>query len=307
MTRTDTTPIEESLRAMLAAEAERLQESDLRPLAPLPAPSRGGSGRTRTVGAVLAAAATTAGVLLGAHLIAEPTPGGPASPPVVTASTFRTPLSVTFSSRTITLTGPEATVVTPVPHVRAVDPQVAERVAQAVEQQLADVRNSFRSRITDPGVTASGLPGTPRQEIVATTVTWRQFLTVRLDDTETDTITADDGSPRALKEHTALIVDTTTGERVLPPDLFTDLDRASAVVRAALVADHADHVTADDLAPLSLRPSEAGTTTPLTCYPTAEGLHCAVDEGSRTIYAGPLESVIPWDALSPLLKPHLRG
>jgi hypothetical protein len=218
-----------------------------------------------------------------------------------------TPAGITCERRTApwrTCVGPWSTA--PVP---CCDPQVAARVAQALQAQLSDILDAFRNRINDPGI-ASGRPATRRlsQQVTATTSSWRQFLTVRFDDTEAGWLTVEDGSVRTVREHTALVFDTTTGARVLPPDLFTDLDRTSAIVRAALVADHRGHnITADQLASLSLKPSEAGSTTPLTCYPTTGGLRCAVDDGSLTPdYAGPLETTVPWPALALVMQPRLH-
>jgi len=105
-------------------------------------------------------------------------------------------------------------------------------------------------------------------------------------------------------EYAALVFDTRTGERVLPTDLFTDVDKVTAVVRAALVATHPDKVTADQLASLSLQPSEAGSTTPLSCDPTDDGLHCLVDDGALTPgYQGRLEATVPWNRLTGFLAP----
>lgn len=302
------TRIEESLRTMLAAEAEQLKEEGLRPYAPFPAVRQRRAHRGWTVTAVVGAAATTAGILVGAHLVTVPGGQSPATAQTIAAGDPSTSLSITFSSRTITLSDPAATVVTPVPHVRAADPRVARNVSGVIDQALSDARSAFRNRISEPG-TASGRSSVPlSQEIKATTAIWRQFLTVRLDDTETGWLTVQDGSGRTFKGHAALVFDTATGARVLPPDLFTDLDQAAASVRDALIADHRPGVTADQLATLSLEPSQAGTTTPLTCYPTDDGLRCAVDDGSLTPdYTGPLETVVPWDTLAPVMQPRLRA
>lgn len=311
MTRTETTGIEEALRAMLAADAELLQERDLAPFTPLPAPRRQRPRRAWTAVAVTGAAAATAGILVGAHVLGmtdEPDrrPTGPAT----SVATPQPPLSITFESRTTTLTNPAATVTVPVPHVSATDPQVAQRVSDAIGEELAGTQGGFRNRITDPGVVALRPAGTElTQDVTATTVSWKQFVTVRFDDVETGGVIWDDGTARRpLTEHSALVFDATTGARVLPPDLFTDLEQVVAAVRSVLVAEHADHVTADNLASLSLKPSEGGTTTPLTCYPTPDGLRCAVDDGALTPgYTGPLESTVPWQTLTPLLQPRLRG
>jgi hypothetical protein len=308
------TPIEQSLRAMLAAEAETFQENELAPLEPLPgrprAPRTAASRRGWALAAVTGAAATTAGLLAGAQLLATtPAQNGPAATATIVSAAPQTPVKITFTASTSRLDHPAAKVTVPVPHVQATNPQVAGRISQVIVQQIADSRTGFRNSINDPGYAALKPSGTTaEQQITATTIAWKRFLTVRLDDVEVNSFIADDGTPRTSKAHNALIFDTTTGARLLPPDLFADLDRASAMVRAVLVADHRNHATADQLARLSLRPSEAGTTTPLTCYPAPEGLHCAVDDGALTPdYTGPLESIIDWRSVDPLLKPGLRS
>jgi hypothetical protein len=303
------TPVEESLRAMLAVEAARLQEEDLRPATAFPGTPPRRSRRGWTVGAaVTACVAATVGVVLGVHMITAPAVRSPAISRVATGPTG-TSLQVTFTSRTTTLADPAATVTGPVPQVRARDPKVAARVTQVLQAHLTDTQTGFRNAISGSRL-ASASPAARKssQQITATASSWRQFLTVRFDDTEEGWLSAADGSLQVVRQHAALVFDTTTGARVLPPDLFSDLDRAGAIVRAGLVASYRTHrVTADQLATLSLKPSAAGLTTPLTCYPATAGLQCVVDDGSLTPdYAGPLETTIPWRALATVLQPPLQ-
>jgi hypothetical protein len=299
--------VERSLRAMLAADAERLQERDLRPPASF-APLRPERWRLpRGVIAVVGAAAATAGLLTGTRLLTTRPPGTPAGTSVPATEATSAPLSVTFTTRTTTLTGPRATARVPVPSVHAKDPQVADSVSQAIEREVTEVSKAFGNRIDDA---APDWPKPLALQVNASTTTWSHFLTVRLDQVSQVGWARSESAPGLpIVEYTALVFDTRTGDRILSPDLFTDMDQAAVAVRAALVAAHPDGtVRADDLETLSLQPSEAGTTTPLTCYPTAAGLHCLVDDGAKTAgYQGRLEATVPWTRLAGVLQPGLRS
>jgi hypothetical protein len=310
MSLTDTTGLEEALRVMLAAEARQLQERDHRRLAQRRAARPGVPRRARRVVASAGAAAVAAGILVGAQALGVTEGMGRLQLGPATADAAPEPaLSIVFGSRTTTLPNLAATVTVPVPRVSGVHPEAARRVSGAIGDHLAEARRAFRSRITDPAVVAVRPAATDlTQEVTATTVTWKQFVTARFDDTETGAlVTAVGSGARTLSKHSALVFDAETGVRVLPPDLFTDLGSVEAAVRSELASQNAGHVKAGQLASLSLKPSAAGTTTPLTCYPAPDGLRCAVDDGVLTPgYAGPLEGTVPWQQLSALLQPRLR-
>ena len=179
---------------------------------------------------------------------------------------------------------------------------VADRVSPVVNEEIQEAVTAFKNRIQDAD---PGWPEPLRLDVVAQPGGWRQFTTIRLEETSVvgwDRSESAAGLP--IVEYAALVFDTRTGERVLPTDLFTDVDKVTARVRTALVATHPDKVTADQLAALSLQPSEAGSTTPLSCDPTADGLHCLVDDGALTPdYPGALEATVPWNQLSDVLAP----
>jgi hypothetical protein len=305
----DMKDIEDSLRAMLAADAQRLQEQDLRP-ATVFAPPRAARWRTpRGVIAAVGAAAATAGLLAGTQLLTTHGPGTPAgnATPAPATATVVDGVSVTFTTRTVTFTAPAATATVPVPTVQAEDPRVAERISQAIAQEVTEATNSFGNRIDEA---EPDWPEPLALRVSASTTTWNHFLTVRLDETSQvgwDRSESTPGLP--IVEYSTLVFDNRTGKRVLAPDLFTNLNQAAAVIRVFLVASHPDGtVRANELEALSLKPSEAGTTTPLSCYPIAEGLHCLVDDGARTPdYQGRLETTVPWDDLADIVRPGLRG
>jgi hypothetical protein len=296
---------ERAVRAMLAAEAELVQERDLRPPTAFPPTVDPRFGRARGVVAVLGAAAATAGLLVGVRVLTTPPDTGPADRGRVTADNAAG-LSVTFGFTTSQLTDPAATVTVPRPAVRADDPQVAQRVSQVLAEQIAVATGAFRSRIEDA---EPDWPEPLRLDVTARTTTWRHYLTVRLDQTSVVGWERSETAPTLpIVEYAALVFDTRTGARVLPTDLFTDVDAAAAAVRAALVASRPDgDVRASELEALSLEPAEDGSTVPLSCYPVADGLHCLVDDGARTPdFQGRLEATVPWDELAGVAAPGVR-
>lgn len=131
------------------------------------------------------------------------------------------------------------------------------------------------------------------------TVTWRRYWSVRFDRSMAL------GGPHPMTESASATFDTVTGARVLTTDLFTDVVQVADVVRAALLASRTDgSLTGYDLAAISLRPAEDGSTPLVNCYPTAAGLYCLVDQGNLTPYAaGRIEATVPWPRLAPLLRP----
>jgi hypothetical protein len=288
------TRIEDQLRAMYRADAEHIQLSGLRPPASFAPPRARRAGPLPAAVAVLAAAAVTMAVLVVPRLLL----GAAASPGPATAGA-RPALSVTFTTRVTTLSPPGVLVSVPVAEVHATNPRASGRVSSVIRESLATIVSEFRN-LASEGVASGGSARHMSERItVADVTTWHHYLSIRFD------ASADDGGQNPLSESTALTFDTTTGARILPTDMFTDISRATAVVRAGLLASRTDgSLNGFDLSTLSLQPSEAGTTTPLSCYPAPAGLHCLVDRGSLAPYAaGRIEAIIPWSRLASLLRP----
>lgn len=298
--------VEQALRDMLTTEAELIQEGDLRPPTAFPPTAEPRFGRARGAVAVLGAAAATAGLLVGVRVLTTPPDTGPADRGPTAVTTARpTDLALSFSEETRKLTDPDATVTTPKLSFSSEDPRVADRVSLVVDEQLEVTVNAFRSRIQDA---EPDWPEPLTLQVTPQLATWRQFVAVVLEATSEvgwDRSEAAPGLP--IVEYTALVFDTRTGDRVLPTDLFTDVDAAAAEVREALVAAHPDgKVRLSELEALSLEPAEDGSTSPLSCYPTGDGLDCLVDDGARTPdFQGRLEAVVPWSELTGVLAPGL--
>ncbi|HKT00574.1 MAG TPA: hypothetical protein VJT31_13650 [Rugosimonospora sp.] len=293
------TGVEDRLRALFQADAEQIQQADLRPAATFPPLRARRTGWLPVTAAVLSVAAATAAILVGPHLFRAPAPAPTAPGPAGAAAMAAAPLTVTFGTRTTTVSPPGVSVVVPVPAVTAADPQAAPRVSGVIDASLADAVTAFRNR-SDAGITFGSSARAMSERItVADTATWHHYLSVRFD------TSMEVGQEHPLNESFALTFDTATGARVLSTDLFTDISRTTAVVRGALLASRTDGSLAGfDLATVSLRPSEAGTTTPLTCYPAPAGLRCLVDQGSLAPFAaGRIEATVPWDQLTSLLRP----
>jgi len=288
------TRIEDQLREMMHADAERIRHADRRPAAVL------GGPRTRRTGwlrAGLAAAAAAAAILLVPRLFGTP---GPTPPPAASAAPA---LTVTFTTGGTKVNPPGVTVAVPEPHVTAADPEAARRVTAVIRQTLADTVGAFRNRSAEAVGLGADAGLMSEQIVVADVVAWSHYLSVRFDSSSQV-----DG-PHPTNESAVLTFDTATGARTLSTDLFADVAEAAALVRGALVAKYpAEARAGSDLAALSLRPSEEGSTPPLSCYPTPAGLSCLVDQGSLTPYAaGRLETIVGWDRLAPLLRPGVAG
>lgn len=287
--------VEDQLRAMFQADAEKIQAGDLRPRAAFPPARSRRTGWLATFSAGLAGAAVITGILLGSHFLAAPR--SPARHTVVEASPA--PLSITFTTRTTTVSPPGVAVAVPVAAVHAADPLAAQRVSTAIEQKLADAVSAFKNRASSNIDLGSDPRKMYARITVGDTTTWHHYLSVRFDSW------TGVGQEHPVNESFALTFDTATGARIVSTDLFTDITKAGALVRGALLASRTDGSLAGyDLATLSLRPSEDGSTIPLTCYPTAAGLHCLVDQWSLTPYeVGRIEATVPWQRLAALLRP----
>lgn len=290
------TRIEEQLRALYHADAEHIQPSDLRPPAPFAPPRACRTGRLPASAAVLAVAAVTVAILVIPRLLlgAAPSSSGP-----TTAGARPSALTVTFTSRVTIVSPPGVPVAVPVADVHSADPTAARRVSSVIEASLADIISAFRNRATENIALGSSPRRMSERITVADTTVWHHYLSIRLDSF------SDAGDQYPYNESTALTFDTETGARILPTGMFTSITRATSVVRAALLASRTDgSLNGFDLSALSLQPSEAGSTTPLNCYPAPAGLHCLVDQNSLAPYAaGRIEATIPWQRLARLLRP----
>lgn len=281
--------VEDDLRSMFHADAEQIQLNDLRPPTDFVPIRARRSGWLRASTAALAGAAAITGILLGSHFLAAQPPA-PASPE---------PMTITFTMRTIAASPPGLSVGVPVAEVHAVDPLAAKRVSDVIEEKLAYAVTVFENEASE-NLDLGDDPRRMSQRItVGDTVTWNHYLSVRFDSTN------EVGLEHPTNESIVLTFDTATGARILSTDLFTDIDRASALVRSGLLASRTDgSLDGFDLAAVSLQPSEEGSTTPLHCYPAPTGLHCLVDQWSLAPYeAGRIEATIPWQRLAPLLRP----
>lgn len=308
MARTD-----DELRALFRADAERIRPDDLRPAAAFPPPRVRRPGRFAVAAAMVTAAATTVVLVAVQSLHRPPAPApraaefiAPAAPQSIMAaprSDGAGPLVVGFTTRTARVSPPGVDVAVPEPDVRSGDPVVAGRVSGVLGAMLGERLSAFRNRARESvalGIEPGRMTATVR---VGETVAWRHFWSVRFDST------MGTGQAYPANESVAATFDTGTGARVLTTDLFTDVARATGVVRAALLASRTDgSLDGFDLSGISLRPAEDGSTTMVNCYPAAAGLRCLVDQGSLAPHAaGRIEATVPWGRLAPLLRPGVTG
>lgn len=288
------TRIEDKLRALYHADAEHIQPDSLRPPATFGPPRARRSGRLPASAAVLAVAAVTVAILVVPRLLVGVAPSSSGPP-----ATTRPALTVNFTTRVIVVSPPGVRVAVPVAEVHAADPHAARRVSSMLEETLGTIVSEFRN-VASENITLGSSPQHMSERItVADMTTWHHYLSVRFDSY------SQDGGQYPDNESIALTFDTRTGARILSTGMFTNVNRATSIVRAALLASRTDgSLNGFDLSALSLQPSEAGTTTPLNCYPAPAGLHCLVDQNSLAPYAaGRIEAIIPWQHLAKLLRP----
>jgi hypothetical protein len=290
------TRIEDQLRALYHADAELIQPEGLRPPATFARPPARRIRRLPASATVLAVAAVMVATLVIPRLLLGTAPSSPGHP--ATGAT-RSALTVTFATHVTIVSPPGVPVTVPVAEVHAADPQAARRVSSVIGANLADIISAFRNRASENIALGSSPRHMYERITVADMTTWHHYLSIRLDSF------SDTGDQDPINESTALTFDTTTGARILPTAMFTSITKATSVVRAALLASRTDgSLNGYDLSTLSLQPSEAGSTTPLNCYPAPAGLHCLVDQGSLAPYAaGRIEAIIPWQRLAALLRP----
>jgi hypothetical protein len=288
------TRIEDQLRALYHADAERIQLGDLGPPASFAPPRARRTGGLPASVAVIAVAAVTVAILVVPRLLL-----GPASSPAPASGGAQPALSVTFTTRITVVSPPGVSVTVPVAEVHAADPRTAKRVSSVIEDNLAGIISAFRNRAGEDIALGSSPRHMSERITVADMTTWHHSMSIRFDSF------SEAGAQYPFAESTALTFDTRTGARILSTDMFTNVKQATSVVRAALLASRTDgSLNGFDLSELSLQPSEAGTTTPLSCYPAPAGLHCLVDRGSLAPYtAGRIEAIIPWQRLASLLRP----
>jgi hypothetical protein len=294
------TNTEDQLRAMFRADAERIQPSDLRPAADFAPPRARRSGWLPATAALLATAAATAAIVLAVQPLH--TPATHRTPPAAAQSPAAA-MSVVFGTRTVVVTPPGATVTVPQADVYAADPAAAARVSGVLDEMINDQVTVFRNRATEDIGLGSKAQDMSAKFVVGDTVTWRRYLTVRFDSSMMTS------GPHPVEESDAATFDTRTGVRVRTTDLFTDIERATTIVREAFLASRRDgSLDGYSLTGFSLQPAEDGSTSMVNCYPTAAGLHCLLDRGNLTPWAaGRVETTVPWDHLAPILRPGVAG
>jgi hypothetical protein len=288
------TRIEDKLRALYHADAEHIQPGSLRPAAIFAPPRARRIGRLPASAAVMAVAAVTVAILVVPRLLVGGAPSSSAAPTGAT----RSALTVNFTTRVITVSPPGVPVAVPVAEVHAADPRAARRVSSVIGENLAYIISAFRNRASESIALGSSPHHMSERITVADTTTWHHYLSIRFDSF------SQAGDQYPDNESIALTFDTRTGARILPTGMFTNIGQATSIVRAALLASRTDgSLDGFDLSALSLQPSEAGSTTPLNCYPAPAGLHCLVDQNSLAPYAaGRIEAIIPWQRLTKLLR-----
>jgi hypothetical protein len=308
---TDVQNIEDELRRMFAADSDAIRESDLRPAAAFPTARARRTRRLSTGVAMVAAAVATTAVVLGPRLVdgprESPSPAPQTTPTLTAAPSPDSHVGVgqpimhlVLRPVTVDPPGVTAQIFRPT-EVSVAGPRAAPKIMTGIEQEQDALVATFRARAAQ--AVRSGVdPGRMSLRIDAPRVgTWSHFLSVRLD------ITTALGQPNPLEESTVLMFDTTTGERILFTDVFTDVEQADAVVREALQASRPDgSLDGHDLSAASLAPTKPGSTDPLACYPYGAGLDCILVRGGLTPYeSGRIEAVVGWERFTGLLRPGM--
>jgi len=280
----DSNPIEQRLRAALAARADQFQDHDLRPAqAPRTQHLRVAPARPRRLLVTVAAAAVMVSAAAGIQVLNHSQHADQA--PSVRVDT---PPVLTFTTRTETIAD-RATLTYPVASVSGGAPGVDARIGTVLNGRVEDLVQSFRTRIDqqDPAAQPLMLQITPENPGV-----WRQFLSVRLD------VLEDFGGAHPSNSAAAVVIDSRSGAAVGAEQVVPDVESVDRLMQASIQRAAGPTVDAAAVATLSMRPGQDGTTAPLAWYPAPDGLHWVVDRGAIAAEAaGTPSTVLAWNRL----------
>ena len=319
---TDVEPLDEEIATLLTAALARrtaqVTEDDLR-RSPAPAvrstrpqPSRvNRMARSRwlrpvvTAGAIAAVAASI--VITGQVFPGSPGPGGPVpsdiDPAAYVLSFAGGPsenerLTVSFAEHNGTVDDTAATTTYPSVTVTGGSTVIRNSIEDAVATQVTAEVDAYRRQLLHLGETTRPLT---QSITVRSDTQWGHTVAIVLD------VVNDFGGAVPSNSSTSVVIDRRTGDAITADDLFTDVGAADEAMRAALrKATEPAPATPEALASLTMIPGPDGLTTPLTWYPTEEGLTWVVDRGAIASDAqGEPTATVPWSGLGSDIEPDL--
>jgi hypothetical protein len=255
-----------------------------------------------------AVATVAAAVLLAGHVLPDSSGPGGATPsdvrPAAYVLTFNggasenQHLTLSFAQHSTKVQGTAATTTYPSVSVTGGSSGIQHSIEGAVAAQVRAEINAYREQLI-------GLHETTRTLTESITVRsntqWGHTAAIVLD------VVNDFGGAVPSNSSTSVVIDRRTGDALAAEDLFTDVSAVDATMRAALrKATEPAPAAPEDLAILTMTPDSNGLTTPLTWYPTEQGLTWVVDRGAVASDAqGKPTATVPWSALNSDLSPDM--
>jgi hypothetical protein len=319
---TDVEPRDQEIATLLSAalveRTAQVTEDDLRPSL---APSVGGTGpqptrisriaRSRWLRPIVtsgAVAAVAASVLVATYVGPDSTgPGRPTPSDVDPAAYVVTftggatedeELTVSFAQHQETVDGTAATTTYPSATVTGGSSEIGQTIEDAVTTQVAAEIDAYGRQLVNLGESARQVTQTIT---VRSHSQWGHIVAIVLD------VINDFGGAVPSNSSTSVVIDRRTGDAIAADDLFTDVGAVDATMRTALrKATRPAPATPEALASLTMVPGPSGLTTPLTWYPTEQGLTWVVDRGAIASDAqGEPTATVPWSGLGSGLTPEL--
>lgn len=170
----------------------------------------------------------------------------------------------------------------------------ARAVSTAMTRHVTALRTAFAAAAASESGAGGTRGWTFFDAMSGLTARSARYLSIRIDES------MNFGGAHPSNVSHAYVFDLATGREVSLAKLFASTATTDKVIRARLVAaNRRAGLSAADVAGLSIVADRHGSTAPLSCYPTAPGLHCIVDQGAVVAHAlGPLEATVPWRMLT---------
>jgi hypothetical protein len=198
---------------------------------------------------------------------------------------------ISFDQQSTPVFGAAATATYPLIAVSGAGPGLRHRLAETVNCRIGVLMDRYRNQLVSRHQTGAPLTQTIT---VRSDAQWGHTVSIVFTDEESFA----DRAPRIAI--TAVVIDTRTGRSIAPADLFTDINAVDGLMRKAIRAKSPPNdATVARVASLTMRPGKDGTSSPLTWYPTADGLRWIVDRGAITSKVkGELAVTVAWPTLA---------
>ena len=320
MTPTDTGftdhEIEDLLTSALTARSEQIDQDDLHAYPPLREPQRRsdrlapvrriGSSRWVRPLPIAAMVATAAAFAFAVGAVPSIPGSGPdTSTPGLTDVAYvvrfdggasgDAHLKASFTPHTVDIDGTKATSNYPLINVTGGTAKLEKQVMDAANAKIVAEVDGYRRQLRNLGLTSQPLTQTIT---VRSDAQWEHSVSIVFD------VVNDFGGAVPTNTSTAAVIDKRTGHAVSATDLFTDVPAVDRIMRRAIQrATEPAPATSEAVASLSMDDTATGLTSPLTWYPTKDGLHWVVDRGAVASDAqGEPAATVSWTRLAGEIK-----